>query len=101
MNLGLLPIFRLVCLVFYVESYLLFYILEIKPLLVALFANILSHFIDFFFFGHSFGMQKFLGQGLNLSHSSDKAGSLTHWPTKELPYRLSFLSFMVSFAVQV
>ena len=39
---------------------------------------------DSFDFGHTHGMQKFLGQGLNLhhssnqSHSSDNTGSLTH-----------------------
>ena len=30
-------------------------------------------------------MQKFLGQGLNLPHSSDNTGSLTRWATRELP----------------
>ena len=31
-----------------------------------------------FFFGHTHSMRKFLGQGLNLCHSSDHTGSLTH-----------------------
>ena len=41
------------------------------------------------FFGYTQGMQKFLGQGSNLchssdlSHSSDNAGSLTHEVIKE------------------
>lgn len=44
----------------------------------------------FLFLGHTCGMQMFLGQGWNLSHScnqscsSDCAGSLTHWFTREL-----------------
>ena len=36
-----------------------------------------------FFSGHACCMQKFLAQGSNLSHSSDKAGSLNHWATRE------------------
>ena len=62
----------------------------------------------FLFFGHTHGMQKFLGQGLNLhrshscnqnlrhshscnqSHSSDNARSLTHWAMKEFPDVLFF-----------
>ena len=32
----------------------------------------------FFFFGHTPGVQKFLGQGWNPCHSSDNAGSLTY-----------------------
>ena len=34
----------------------------------------------FVFFGYSHGMKKFLGQGLNLSHSSDNAESLSIRP---------------------
>ena len=40
--------------------------------------------IFFFFFGHAYNMQKFIGQGLNprrstnQSHSSDNIRSLTH-----------------------
>ena len=41
--------------------------------------------ICFFFFGHTYGIGKFPGQGLNLHHSSDNAGPLTHWATRELP----------------
>ena len=33
-----------------------------------------------FCFGHTHSMQKFLGQGLNLCHSSDNTGSLTERP---------------------
>lgn len=32
--------------------------------------------------GHINGMQKFLGWGSNLSHSSDNAGTLTHCATR-------------------
>ena len=47
-------------------------------------------FCWFIYFGHVHGIQKFLGQRLNpshscnQSHSSDNAGSLTHWATMEL-----------------
>ena len=34
------------------------------------------------FFGCAGGMQKFPGQGLNPSHSSDNTRSLTHWATR-------------------
>ena len=43
-----------------------------------------------YFFGHTHNMQKFPGQGSNLSHSSnpshcsDNNGYLTHWATQEL-----------------
>jgi len=41
----------------------------------------LSFFLSFFFFfGYTCGMQKFPGQGLNLSHSSDNTESLTPRP---------------------
>ena len=36
-------------------------------------------FFFFFFFCCDHGTWKFLGQGLNLSHSCDNAGSLTYW----------------------
>ena len=61
---------------------------------------ILFLFVCFFVcFGCACGMHKFLGQGLNLCHSSDlshcsnSAGSLTHWTTRELP---EYYSSMVS-----
>ena len=37
-----------------------------------------------YIFGLAHGMWEFWGQGLNLCHSSDNAGSLTHWATREL-----------------
>ena len=37
-------------------------------------------FLFIYFFGHSHGMQKFLGQGSNPGHSSDNARSLTAQP---------------------
>ena len=37
----------------------------------------LFFFFNFCFFGHTCSIQKFLGQGLNLSHSCGNAGSLT------------------------
>ena len=46
--------------------------------------------IKIFFFGHTHGMQKFPGQGLNLSHSrnlshcSDNTGCSTQWTTRKL-----------------
>ena len=43
--------------------------------------------ICFFFFlnvGHTQGMWKFQGQGSNPCHSSDNAGSLAHWASREL-----------------
>ena len=42
------------------------------------------YFSLFFFFGRTRGMWNFLGQGLNLCHSSDSTGSLTHCTTREL-----------------
>ena len=48
--------------------------------------------------GHAYSIQKFLGQGSNLghsqdsSHSSDKAGSLTHCTTRELPRTYTLIS---------
>lgn len=36
-------------------------------------------------------MRKFLGQGSNLSHNRDNAGSLTHWATRELLEHLLLL----------
>ena len=43
--------------------------------------------IFFFFFDCALSMQKFPGQGLNLSHSSDYLGCSTRWATRELPCR--------------
>ena len=42
--------------------------------------------IFLFFFGHAHSMWKFSSQGSNPHHSSDKAGSLTCWSTRELHY---------------
>lgn len=42
------------------------------------------YFVLFVVFGHACCMQKFLGQGSNLCHSSDNAGSLIYWATREL-----------------
>ena len=36
------------------------------------------------------GIQKFQGQGSNPRHSSESAGSLTHWATRELQYYHTF-----------
>ena len=36
-------------------------------------------------------MWKFPGQGSNQYHSSDNAGSLTHWATTELHYQFGFI----------
>lgn len=36
------------------------------------------------FFGGARGMWKFLGEGANLHHSGNNAGSLTYWPTREV-----------------
>ena len=53
------------------------------------------HYLFFFFFGCTYGMYDFLGQGSYLSHSSDpghssdNTRSLTHWATRELLYTLS------------
>ena len=60
--LGLLPIFGLGCLFYYIELHELLVILEINPLSVASLANILSHsegclFVLFMF---SFAVQKLL-----------------------------------------
>lgn len=44
-----------------------------------------SFSILFCIFGHACGTQKFRGQGLNLHHSSNKAGSLIHCTTRQLP----------------
>ena len=45
--------------------------------------EVLVHFLFFFllFFGHARGMWKLPGQGLNLSHSTDSAESLTPRPS--------------------
>ena len=42
------------------------------------------HTTEYVFFGQALGIQKFLGQGWNLSPSSDNAGSLTCGATREL-----------------
>ena len=44
----------------------------------------------FCFFGCAHGTLKFLGLSSNLSHSSDNAGSLTHWATKGLIKSLKY-----------
>ena len=46
--------------------------------------NLFFFFFPFFLFSFACGIQKFLGQGLYLSHSSDNAGSLTCCATREL-----------------
>ena len=60
--LGLLPIFQLDCLFFDIELYELFFILDINPLSVALFANIFSHSIGcpFLLFMISFAVRKLI-----------------------------------------
>ena len=56
-------------------------------------------FFFFFFSGHIYGMWKFLGQGLNLHHSSDLSHcsghtrSLTHWAMRELWFFCNFFFF--------
>ena len=75
------------------------YILEIKPLLVTLFANIFSHckrvfffffFFFFFFWGAPVACESSLARDLThipqqqLSHCSDSTGSLTHCTAREL-----------------
>ena len=49
-SLGLLPIFQLGCLGFLLLLLSCLYILEMKPLLVALFAAIFSHSVGYLFF---------------------------------------------------
>ena len=49
-----------------------------------------SYFFFFFLFGSAQGMRYFLGQGSNLRHSSDNAGSLTHRAARELLIKLFF-----------
>ena len=52
--------------------------------------------IFYFIFGHAQSTQKFLGKGLNMSHSSDPSHSssntrsLNHWATRELPRHVYF-----------
>ena len=51
----------------------------------------------FYFSGCTRGTWKFPGQGMNSSHSSDKAGSLTHCTTtRELPEEISLLKLKIS-----
>ena len=59
-SLGLLPTFQLGCLLFLLSCMSCLYILEIKPLLVTSFANIVSHSISclFVLFMVSFAVQK-------------------------------------------
>ena len=45
------------------------------------------------FFGHTHSMQKFLGQGSNLSQNSDNTGSLTHEVCHKGTTRCGFFSF--------
>ena len=47
-----------------------------------------------FVFGHALSMQKFLGQVLNTSHSSDNARALTHCANRELQKKDSFFFFL-------
>ena len=56
-------------------------------------------FVCFFFFVFACGMQKFLGQGSNHSHSSDDARSLTCCDTRELQ-RLGIVSYLASLEIQ-
>ena len=55
----------------------------------------------FIYFGCTHGMQKFLGQGSNLlhssnlSHSSDNAGSLTYWAIRELLNQVIFCCWVL------
>ena len=53
-----------------------------------------------FFYGCTHSMQKFLGQGSNLHHSSDNARSLTHWATRELQQNILYNRFLLIFASQ-
>ena len=69
--------------------------------LLLIFSSICCYF-SFFFFGHTHGMWKFLGQGLNrcqscsLHHSySGNTGCLACCTTKEIPYFSNF--FFLSF----
>ena len=61
----------------------------------------------FFFFGHTFSIWKFLGQGWNMSrscnldHSCSNAGSLTHWASAGTPpLFVFFTAFYFSERVQ-
>ena len=53
---------------------------------VPIFPHPQQHLLYSVVFGHAVGMWKFLGQELNLCHSSDNAVSLTHSATRELLY---------------
>ena len=87
-SLDLLPIFRLSCLVFLLLDYMsCLYILELKPLLVASFANIFSHSVGclFILFTVSFAVQKLMS--LTRSHLFIFAFisiALGDWPKKTL-----------------
>ena len=58
--------------------------------LISIWNTVRLSFFFFLFFGHVHGMWKFLGQGLNLYHSSnprhsgDNTDSLSHWAIREL-----------------
>ena len=54
----------------------------------------------FFFFCHACSKLKFLGQGLNWSHSSDNARSLIHWAARELQIKLFLKTKMSSLVAQ-
>ena len=73
--------------------------LDIVSLCVCVFNFFFKIIIYYYFFGCAHGVQKFLGQELNLYHSSDlghcsdNAGSLTYCAAREL-LCLQFLSSM-------
>ena len=75
---------------FYI-SFLSFFFIIIFPL----YSNISFLSFFFFFFGHTCGMWKFLGQGSNLCHNSnpscciDNTRSLTHCTKKEFLLSIS------------
>ena len=48
-----------------------------------------------FFFLYTCGMQKFKGQGSNLSHSSDNARFLTCWATRKLLNEIFYIHFFM------
>ena len=73
-----------------IHAYLSCLLLSIWPALLSFAIDLLISFSVFIiylfiYFSCTCGMQKFPGQGSNLCHSSDNAGSLTHWATKEHP----------------
>ena len=58
-----------------------------------------TFFFNFYFFGHARGMQKFLSQGLHLSHNSDDAGSLTARLSENSIGKIFFLNFCYYFRI--